>query len=311
MPVHGRCSFLVLRVSPLGLAVSDLLLPELWREVPALLFLVTLVPFATVQPSSPHPWHSKLRKKSTHTKRTDAVLICYSWISHLPTPAHIQTELWGSVLSRGAERAELCSSQGWWGKLQHCCASDCSKGFPLEISQGEAQRPQSAHQSQLHPASLPARCSSHSCTLSQKVPALTWVEESSSLSHTPRASLGSESSWGDTWKAFWDWKGILSLVFRVGKSASLCTAQQKSQLSWLSIGHGAVQGALPILPSWTHPPMLLLLLSYLWKSPPGKGRMCCAPDSANLPPFMHPSGHPWGVSACKSLLKHEHFPIHI
>lgn len=48
MPVNGRCRFLVLCVSPLGLTVSDPLLPELWREVPALPSLLMLVPFATV-----------------------------------------------------------------------------------------------------------------------------------------------------------------------------------------------------------------------------------------------------------------------
>lgn len=78
IPVNGRCSFLVLLVSPLGPTVSDPLLLELWREVPALPFLVTLVPFATAQPCPPPPWHNKLRKKSTYTDKSDAVLSCYS-----------------------------------------------------------------------------------------------------------------------------------------------------------------------------------------------------------------------------------------
>lgn len=89
MPVKGRCSFLVLRVSSLGLTVSDPLLPDLWREVPALPFLLTLVPFATVQPSPSPPWNNKLRKKSTYTNKNSVVLSCYSWIYHLPAAAHI------------------------------------------------------------------------------------------------------------------------------------------------------------------------------------------------------------------------------
>lgn len=165
---------------------------------------------------------------------------------------------------------------------------------------------------------MPACCSIQRaavCSLSQKVSALIWVEELQPV-------------WCSTWSWWW-WvfpraqamrgvfetpgmklKGIPSLsVLGWEKSVAVhSTAEIPDNFA----GHRPCWCEVCIANySILSPPSCAVLCWFIPPKDGGGKRMCCIFDSADLRSCMHHSGHPWGISACKSLLKHEHFPIHI
>lgn len=144
------------------------------------------------------------------------------------------------------------------------------------------------------------------CRLSQKVPALIWMEDLQA-GCAMRGAVGPRGMFVKCWE--WAGKEFPPRVLWVGKNALLDIAQHKFQITAVR-SHVTLRYALIITASLTYCPALLVAVLYFQKTHHlAEKSVGWISYSDNFHSCMHPPGCPWGVSACKSLLKHGHFPV--